>query len=115
MKDFFKSVQKSFRRKKKDCTPEKSRKESLAPTQVGGTGVHPLAANAKKSKTWSNRRFSPPPRTTNAVRGEEHHPGRRFTVTEDLKSAWTRGRQDVGGDMGVVDTGRSSADFNNFR
>ncbi len=93
MKDFFKSFQKSFRRKKKEI-PQKTRKESLAPTQVGGQGFNLLSpsniSNRNKSKTWSTNRHSPPPVRVTGMRGE-NHPGRRFTVTEGLRSAWTRG------------------------
>ncbi len=96
MKDFFKSFQKSFRRKKKDI-PQKTRKESLAPTPVGGQGFNLLSpsniSNRNKSKTWSTNRHCPPPVRATGTRGE-NHPGRRFTVTEDLKSAWTRGGND---------------------
>ncbi len=112
VKDFFKSFQKSFRRKKKDI-PQKTRKESLAPTQVGGQGFNLLSpsniSNRNKSKTWSTNRHSPPPVRATGTRGE-NHPGRRFTVTEDLRSAWTRG-----GHGGVPGSNREDAPVSNRR
>ena len=94
MRDFFKSLQRSFRRKKKDIaiSNQKVRKESLAPTQVGGTGLNAGAAHVEPwRKTWSSHRMAPVLTKANSLRGEEHHPGRRFTVTEDMNSAWMRG------------------------
>ena len=64
-------------------------------------------ANDNRRKSWTNKRLSPPPAKMNAVRSEEYHPGRRFTVEEDLLSAWKRGRHDVGGDVAVVKNRRS--------
>lgn len=98
MKDFFKSFQRSFRRKKKQEPPQataqkqKARKQSLAPTQVGGAGLATAAPPVEtRRRTWANKGGSPPPLRSNSMRGEERHPGRRFTVTEDMDSAWMMG------------------------
>lgn len=113
MKDLFKSFQRSFKRKKRTESAssqppkERTKKESLAPTQVGGAGLIPVTPPTKpKRRTWSNRGDSPPPTPrSNSLRGEERHPGRRFTVTEDMKSAWIRG----GAGGGVAGTGGGGA------
>ena len=102
MKDFFKSLQRSFRRKKKSDPMVKASPATTAATttiannKVGVASLAPVipptaAAAEVRSRTWSSRRGSPLPVRANSVhRGEERHPGRRFTVTEDLESAWTR-------------------------
>ena len=102
MKDFFKSFQRSFRRKKKlEITPpaqkQSVRKQSLAVAQVGV--VNPTPPTEVRSRTWSSRGGSPPPLRGTRGSGEERHPGRRFTVTENLESAWSRGGS-VGGARG---------------
>lgn len=94
MKDILKSFQRSFKRKKKqDPAPssqkQQTRKPSLAPTQVGGAGLVPVTPRTdSRRRTYSNKGGSPPPLRANSMRGEERHPGRRFTVTEDMESAW---------------------------
>ena len=131
MKDFFKSLQKSFRRKKKpsisSTSPppqeeKKTKKSSLVPTRVGGaeqedTDAPPTGTNESKGKTWSSSSLS---RGSTGVRfrgsssnhgGGEHHPGRRFTVTEDMTSAWSRGGEggegrDIGGQESRADSSR---------
>ena len=102
MKDIFKSFQRTFSRRKKQKDPpppttatlsassnQKPRKQSLAPSQVGLTP--PDGQPEGRRRTWSNKGGSPPPLRSNSMRGEERHPGRRFTVTEDMKSAWMMG------------------------
>ena len=94
MRDFFKSFQRSFRRKKK-ATPEadpnkRISRELFEPTQIRGPEIDAsiFRSPERKSKTWSTRGVSS--NRANSIHGEENHPGRRFTVTEDLRSAWKR-------------------------
>ena len=96
MRDFFKSFQRSFRRRKKGESG--SGKESMMITQGGGANPAPVIPPAEvRRRTWSNRGGSPPPMRSSSLRREEKHPGRRFTVMEDMESAWIAGEAGVTG------------------
>lgn len=117
MKDFFKSFQRSFRRKKKmEITPpaqrQSARKQSLAVVQVGVVNHAPLVLPTEvRSQTWSGRGGSPPPlRGVRRSGGEERHPGRRFTVTENLESAWSRGVTGGGAGGGARGSGHGKGE-----
>lgn len=107
MRDFFKSVQRSFRRKKKVEPSTTTLATNTESVTVGQGGVAPMTPPTEvRSRTWSNRRGSPLPARANSLhRGEESHPGRRFTVTEDMESAWKMGG---GGEGGVATRGQRS-------
>ena len=114
MKDFFKSLQRSFRRKKKSESSNPTVPANQGGVANGHAPVIPPPTEIR-SRTWSNRGGSPLPSRANSLhRGDqERHPGRRFTVTEDLESAWTR-KGDGGGAKGGAKGGSATRGWKNL-